>query len=79
MAATSAMLLALALFSLAELPFLSSSGTLPWLVLLVLTFAASRFTVSVFSADGLSESRKSVADALVFLAVMIYAVPPAGS
>lgn len=78
-AATSAVLLALALLSLAELPFLSSTGTLPWLILLVLTFAASRFTVSVFSADGLSESRKSVADALVFLAVMIYAVPPAGS
>ena len=72
-------LLALALLSLVELPFLSSTGTLPWLVLLVLTFAASRFTVSVISADGLSESRKSVADALVFLAVMIYAVPPAGS
>lgn len=72
-------LLVSALFSTLALPFLGSAGMVPWLVLLVLTFAASRFTVSVTSADGLSQSRKSVADALVFLAVMIYAVPPAGT
>jgi diguanylate cyclase (GGDEF)-like protein/putative nucleotidyltransferase with HDIG domain len=61
------------------LPFLGWSGLTPMLVLLLLTFAASRFTVTVTSADGLSQSRKSVADAFVFLAVMIYAVPPAST
>src|SRR5438445_11532997 len=49
------------------------------LALLLLTLAASRFTVTVTSADGESQSRKSVADAFVFLAVMIYAVPPAST
>lgn len=75
----SILLLVQAVLTTLDLPFLSSAGMLPWLILLVLTVAASRFTVSVTSADGLSQSRKSVADALIFLAVMIYAVPPTGS
>ncbi len=37
---------------------------------------ASRLTVAVTGTDGVSQSRKSVADALVFLAVMLYAIPP---
>jgi hypothetical protein len=70
-------LLCSALVSTAKLPFLSSSGLLSWLLLLVLTLAASRFTVSITTAVGVSQSRKSVADAVVFLAVILYAVPPA--
>ena len=58
----------------AELPLISS--VIPLLVLLLLTFAASGLTVSVNSTDGVGKSRKSIADAFVFLAVMLYAVPP---
>jgi len=39
--------------------------------------AASRFTVSVTSTDGVRHSRKSIADTFVFFAVIVYAVPPA--
>jgi diguanylate cyclase (GGDEF)-like protein/putative nucleotidyltransferase with HDIG domain len=48
-----------------------------WLVLLVLTLAASRFTVSITTTVGVNQSRKSLADCLIFLAVILYAVPPA--
>lgn len=58
----------------AELPLISSM--VPLLVLLLLTFAASGLTVSVTSTDGVGKSRKSIADAFVFLAVMLYAIPP---
>jgi len=49
-----------------------------WLLyggLLVLTVAAGRFTVS--DTDGGGHSHKSIADALIFLAAMIYGVAPA--
>lgn len=72
-----ALLLSSALVSTVKLPFLTSAGLLSWLVLLVLTFAASRFTVSITTTVGVNQSRKSVADALVFLAVILFAVPPA--
>ncbi len=72
-------LLLSAIVSTLRLPLLSWSGLTPMLALLLLTLAASRFTVTVTSADGVSQSRKSVADAFVFLAVMIYAVPPAST
>ena len=58
----------------ARLPLISSM--VPLLVLFLLTFAASGLTVSVTSNDGVGKSRKSIADAFVFLAVMLYAVPP---
>ncbi len=70
-------LLASALFSTLRLPFLEQAGLLSWLLLAALTFAASRFTVSLTGTDGISQSRKSVADTFVFLAVMVYAIPPA--
>src|SRR6185503_7211116 len=38
---------------------------------------ASRFTVSIATSLGVSQSRKSVADSFVFLAIILYAVPPA--
>src|SRR6266566_2949965 len=74
--AIGALLLCSALISTARLPFLSSAGLISWLVLLILTLVASRFTVSITDTVGVSQSRKSVADALVFLAVILYAAPP---
>ena len=66
-----------ALLATARLPFLTSAGLLAWVVLLILTLAASRFTVSITTSIGVSRSRKSVADAFVFLAIILYAIPPA--
>ena len=75
--ALSLLLLCSALISTVKLPFLTRAGLFSWLVLLVLTVVASRFTVSITTNLGTHQSRKSVADALVFLAVILYAVPPA--
>lgn len=74
--ALGALLLCSALVSTVRLPLLTNAGLLSWLVLLVLTLMASRFTVSITTTVGVSQSRKSVADALVFLAVILYAAPP---
>lgn len=71
------LLLCSALVSTVKLPLLTTAGLLSWLVLLVLTIAASRFTVSITTTVGVSQSRKSVADAVVFLAVILYAAAPA--
>lgn len=71
------LLLCAALVSTLRLPVLTSAGLFSWLVLLGLTLAASRFTVSITNTVGVRQSRKSVADALVFLAIILYAVPPA--
>src|SRR6267378_6739458 len=75
--ATGLFLLSNALVSTVRLPILTSAGLLSWFVLLGLTLAASRFTVSITDSVGVSQSRKSVADALVFLAIILYAGPPA--
>jgi diguanylate cyclase (GGDEF)-like protein/putative nucleotidyltransferase with HDIG domain len=72
-----AVLMVLALATTVRLPLLGRAGLLSWLVLLVLTLAASRFTVSITTSIVVNQSRKSVADAFVFLAVLLYAVPPA--
>jgi diguanylate cyclase (GGDEF)-like protein/putative nucleotidyltransferase with HDIG domain len=72
-----AVLLVDSLASLSELSLLSWTGLAPLAVLILLTIASSRFTVSVTNADGFTQNRKSVADAFVFLAVMMYAVAPA--
>ena len=77
--AASAILLIAALISIGVMVASGEAGLLSGVVLLILTFAASRFTVTVTSADGLSQSRKSIADTFVFLAVMLYAIPPFGS
>jgi diguanylate cyclase (GGDEF)-like protein/putative nucleotidyltransferase with HDIG domain len=77
--ALSLVVLASAFISISRLSLLGWQGLAPMLALVMLTFGASRFTVTVTSVDGLSQSRKSVADALVFLAVMLYAIPPAGT
>jgi diguanylate cyclase (GGDEF)-like protein/putative nucleotidyltransferase with HDIG domain len=75
--AVGVLLLCAALVSTVQLPVLTSAGLASWLALFVLTLVASRFTVSISTTVGVSQSRKSVADALVFLAVLLYAVPPA--
>ena len=76
---TSGILLLTALLSMVSLPLGGVTGFLSWFALLFLIFVASRFTVSVTSNDGESESKKSVADTFVFLAVMLFAIPPAGT
>src|SRR4030095_1472675 len=77
--AIGSLLLCSTLVSTLWLPFLTSAGLLSWLVLLGLTLAASRFTVSITDTVGVSQSRKSVADAFVFLAIILSAVPPANT
>jgi diguanylate cyclase (GGDEF)-like protein/putative nucleotidyltransferase with HDIG domain len=72
-------LLLSALISTVRLPILTSAGLLSWVVLLILTVAASRFTVLITTSVDDRRSRKSVADALVFLAVILYAGPPANT
>src|SRR5260370_33661253 len=64
-------LLVLGISSTLRLPILSWRGLASFTVLLVLTFASSRFTVPVTNVDGVSQSHKSVADAFIFLAVMM--------
>ena len=58
------------------LPLFGSASLASWVVLFVLTVAVSRFTVSVTSTDGVHSYRKSIADAFVFLAIILYAGPP---
>lgn len=62
-----------------RLPFLGWSGLLAFAGLLVLTLISSRFTVPVTNVDGISQTHKSVADAFIFLAVMMYTLAPANN
>src|SRR5713226_7674872 len=62
-----------------RLPILGWSGLLAFAGLLVLTLVSSRFTVPVTNVDGISQTHKSVADAFIFLAVMMYALAPANN
>jgi diguanylate cyclase (GGDEF)-like protein/putative nucleotidyltransferase with HDIG domain len=68
---------ALLVISLDSLWSLSSAGFFWSAVLLALTAAAGRFTVPLFSNDGTSNGGKSVADALIFLAAMLFGAAPA--
>lgn len=77
LSAVTVLLLVSAVLATVRLPLLGAAGSASFLVLLILTLAASRFTVSITSTDGVRQSRKSIADAFVFLAVMLYAVTPA--
>lgn len=70
-------LLVLAIISTMRLPLLGWSGLLPFAVLLVVTLASSRFTVPITNVDGVNQTHKSVADAFIFLAVMMYTLDPA--
>src|SRR5438876_8139551 len=62
-----------------RLPLLGWSGLLPFVLLVVLTLLSSRFTVPVTNVDGTSQTHKSVADAFIFLAVMMYTTGPSNS
>jgi len=73
-AALAATLLVLSLDSLWSL---TTTGYLYGGVLLALTIAAGRFTVPLTNADGTSHSSKSMADALIFLAAMLFGAAPA--
>lgn len=75
----SGVLVVAALITTSSIPLRGQTGLFSWLGLLLLIFAVSRFTVSVTSNDGQSESKKSVADTFVFLAVMLFAIPPAST
>src|SRR5687768_8083508 len=77
--ATGLLVLSSSIISICKLPLLSPAGLASLFNLVLLTFAASRFTVPLIGTDGVRQSRKSVADALVFLAVMLYAIPPTGT
>ena len=78
-AAIGAAILTLGIASMVRLPLLGWSGLGSFVILLVLTLLSSRFTVPVTNVDGISHTQKSVADAFIFLAVMMYTTSPANS
>jgi diguanylate cyclase (GGDEF)-like protein/putative nucleotidyltransferase with HDIG domain len=78
-AAIGAAILLLGIASTVRLPILGWHGLGSFVVLLVLTLLSSRFTVPVTNVDGTSQTHKSVADAFIFLAVMMYTTAPANS
>ena len=67
------------IFSTIRLPVFNWSGLAPFAVLIGITLISSRFTVPFTNVDGSSQSNKSVADAFIFLAVMMYTMPPANT
>ncbi len=69
-------LLVAAVFNTLTLPLLGPSGLASWIGLLILTLFVGRLTVTVTSTDGVQQSHKSIADAFVFLAVMLFAIAP---
>lgn len=76
---TAAAILVTGLVSTLRLPLLGWGGLITFVILVVLTLVSSRFTVPVTNVDGSSQSNKSVADAFIFLAVMVYTTAPANS
>src|SRR5437867_252471 len=78
-ASIGAAILFLGVVSTLQLRLLGWSGLGSFFILLVLTLLSSRFTVPVTNVDGTSETHKSVADAFIFLAVMMYTTTPANS
>ncbi|HEX8635156.1 MAG TPA: diguanylate cyclase [Pyrinomonadaceae bacterium] len=72
-----ALAVALLVISLYGLSSISTTGYVWGVALLALTFTAGRFTVPVFNADGTSNGSKSMADALIFLAAMVFGAAPA--
>jgi diguanylate cyclase (GGDEF)-like protein/putative nucleotidyltransferase with HDIG domain len=72
-------ILILGIVSTMRLPILGRHGLASFLVLLVLTLLSGRFTVPVTNVDGTSQTHKSVADAFIFLAVMMYTTGPSNS
>lgn len=62
-----------------RLPLLGWTGLAPVVILVGITLISSWFTVPVTNVDGSSQSNKSVADAFIFLAVMMYSMAPANN
>lgn len=75
-AAIGSALLIGAIFSTIQLPLFGWTGIAPFVVLCFITLLSGRFTLPVTNVDGSTYTNKSVADALIFLAVMMYALPP---
>jgi diguanylate cyclase (GGDEF)-like protein/putative nucleotidyltransferase with HDIG domain len=67
------------IYSIWKLPLLGWSGLGSFLLLFGLTAFTSRFTVPVANVDGGNHTHKSVADAFIFLAVMMYTLAPANN
>lgn len=78
-AAIGAAIFLLGLFSTVRLPILGWHGIASLILLVALTILSGRFTVPVTSVDGTSQTHKSVADAFIFLAVMMYTTTPGNS
>lgn len=76
---TAGVILLYGLYSMVKLPFLGWGGLGAFVLLLGLTLFTSRFTVPVANVDGGSHTHKSVADAFIFLAVMMYTLAPANN
>jgi diguanylate cyclase (GGDEF)-like protein/putative nucleotidyltransferase with HDIG domain len=77
LSAAAGVLVVRAVTSMLSMPVLGPTGLGSWFVLAILTLAVGRLTVAITGTDGVHQSRKSIADAFVFLAVMLYAIPPA--
>jgi diguanylate cyclase (GGDEF)-like protein/putative nucleotidyltransferase with HDIG domain len=74
-----ALVLVSGMLATVRLPLLGWTGVAPLVILVAITLVFSRFTVPVTNVDGSSESNKSVADAFIFLAVMMYSMAPANN
>jgi diguanylate cyclase (GGDEF)-like protein/putative nucleotidyltransferase with HDIG domain len=72
-------LLSMGIAATIKLPFLGGSGFVAFAILAVLTLVSSWFTVPVTNVDGVSQTNKSVADAFIFLAVMMFTLSPANN
>lgn len=72
----SVILLLQAIFDTISLTLFGAAGLVSFCVLLILTAAVSRLTVSLTSTDGVHCYRKSIADGFVFLAVLLFSAPP---
>ena len=62
-----------------KLPFLGVRGLLSFSVLVLLALVSSWFTVPVTNVDGVSQTNKSLADGVIFLAVMMFTLSPANN
>jgi len=72
----SSVFVCLGILQMTRLSFFGGAGIASWLVLFALTIAASRLTVSITNTESGQNNRKSLAEAFVFLAVILYAAPP---
>src|SRR5436190_14747373 len=62
-----------------RLPLLGWTSLLVVLVLMVVTGVSSWFTVPMTPEDGATQSDKSLADAFIFLSVMMFTMAPANN